>query len=137
MTINFKRTKKPGTAVPLVKGTEGFFSRSDFLDSAKRAIIVILLTRVGERVHNPFFGSRLLELVFEQDDSVLRDLAQEYVKKPIEQFEPDIKILSFDVVSGNDNSVSIIIEFVLRSNILQTGNVTLQIDKEFGRIEAF
>lgn len=52
----------------------------------------ILSTPVGTRFFCPQYGSKLNLLMFEQNDFVVRDLAESYVKEALEEWEPRVKI---------------------------------------------
>ena len=62
------------------------------------SILQILGTRPGERFMNPEFGSRLKDLVFEPNDSVLKGLIRHYVIDAIERWEKRVYVtdVSFD-----------------------------------------
>ena len=56
------------------------------------SIIQILGTRIGERFMRPDFGSRLHELVFEPNDSVLKSMIRHYVIEAIRKWEKRVVI---------------------------------------------
>ncbi len=58
------------------------------------SILQILGTRPGERFMRPEFGSRLKDLVFEQNDEVLKGLVRHYVIDAIERWEKRVIITS-------------------------------------------
>lgn len=62
------------------------------------SILQILGTRPGERFMNPEFGSRLKDLVFEPNDSVLKGLIRHYVIDAIQQWEKRVYVtdVTFD-----------------------------------------
>lgn len=62
------------------------------------SIIQILGTRPGERFMNPEFGSRVMDLVFEPNDRVLKGLLRHYIIDAIERWEKRIVVtdVSFD-----------------------------------------
>ena len=62
------------------------------------SILQILGTRPGERFMNPEFGSRLKDLVFEPNDSVLKGLLRYYVIDAIERWEKRVYVtdVTFD-----------------------------------------
>lgn len=62
------------------------------------SILQILGTRPGERFMNPEFGSRLRDLVFEPNDSVLKGLIRHYVIDAIERWEKRVYVtdVTFD-----------------------------------------
>ncbi len=58
----------------------------------EESIVIILSTRLGERVYRPDFGSRLHELVFAplNNDTLL--LAQIYARDAIRKWEPRVAV---------------------------------------------
>lgn len=62
------------------------------------SILQILGTRPGERFMNPEFGSRLRDLVFEPNDSILEGLIRHYVIDAIERWEKRVYVtdVTFD-----------------------------------------
>ncbi len=62
------------------------------------SILQILGTRPGERFMNPEFGSRLKDLVFEPNDSILKGLIRHYVIDAIERWEKRVYVtdVTFD-----------------------------------------
>ena len=62
------------------------------------SILQILGTQPGERFMNPDFGSRLKELVFEENDAVLKGLVRHHVIDAIRRWEKRVTVtrVSFD-----------------------------------------
>ncbi|WP_050766035.1 GPW/gp25 family protein [Synechococcus sp. PCC 7335] len=71
---------------------QGGFQRSNKYRNLDESIVIILGTRLGERVYRPEFGSRLHELVFAplNDETML--LAQIYAREALQQWEPRITV---------------------------------------------
>lgn len=88
------------------------------------SIRMILMTRPGERVMQPEFGSRLYDLVFEQSDAITKDLLYLYTVEALERWERRIRVIrvSFiDVYQDQPEYIGIQIDFIiLRTN--QTGS---------------
>ena len=61
-------------------------------DHIHESIWQILSTRPGERFFLPEFGSRLPELVFQQNDVVFRALARQYIVDAIKRWEKRVVI---------------------------------------------
>jgi len=61
-------------------------------DKIKESIRHILSTRPGERFFLPGFGSRLHELVFQQNDVVLKALARQYIVDAVKRWEKRVKV---------------------------------------------
>ncbi len=86
------------------------------------SIIQILGTRIGERFIRPDFGSRLHELVFEQNDDLLRALVRHYVRDAIGRWEKRVQVtgVSFDEkpASVDRHILSVRIEYrVIQSQV--------------------
>lgn len=61
-------------------------------------MVIILSTRLGERVYRPDFGSRLHELVFAPLSDATLLLAQIYAREAIQKWEPRVTV---EAVSAN------------------------------------
>lgn len=103
----------PRFPITLDTGTGGFrksagaipYYKVDSAEDLKRiqgSIEHILSTPVGSRYYLPEFGSRLKQLLFEQNDDVLIDLLRVYIIEALAQWEPRIEIT--DVISEIDSS---------------------------------
>jgi phage baseplate assembly protein W len=64
--------------------------------AVEQAIRLILLTRKGERVMRPEFGSELHRLVFAPSDASTAGLACRYVEEALTRWEPRIDVLDVD-----------------------------------------
>ena len=73
-------------------GTQISAATSQEHEHIRESILQILGTRIGERFINPEFGSRLKDLVFEQNDEVLKGLLRHYVIDAIKRWEKRVII---------------------------------------------
>ena len=93
----------------------------------------ILSTRPGERFFLPEFGSRLHELVFQQNDVVLRALAKQYVVDAIKRWEKRIRVTRVEFGQGavdTDRNVCLIhITYQVVSNQVE-GNLVYPFARE-------
>lgn len=76
----------------------GATMQSSDLDRINESIIQILETRPGERLMRPDFGSRVKDLVFEQNDAVLKGLLRFHITDAIKRWEKRVVVtdVSFD-----------------------------------------
>jgi phage baseplate assembly protein W len=65
-------------------------------DHIRESILQILGTLPGERLMIPEFGSRLHDLVFEQNDEVLKGLIRHYVIDAIKRWEKRVIVTSIN-----------------------------------------
>jgi hypothetical protein len=84
-------------------GTQVSAATSREHDHIRESILQILGTRPGERLMNPEFGSRLNDLVFEQNDEVLKGLIRHHVIDAIKRWEKRVVItgVTFDDAPQN------------------------------------
>ena len=84
-----------GLELPLTHNQNGFFNRTKTaLQQAKSNIKFLLLTKKGERLGMPTFGSELFSVIFEQEDDVESRL-EEAIRSAISEWLPFIIIKSF------------------------------------------
>lgn len=100
-------------------GSEISVSSSLEHEHIKESILQILQTSPGERLMNPEFGSKLKELVFENNTSVLKTLLRYHIGKALERWEKRIQITSIEFGDGPDeNTVYVLISYVvIRSQV--------------------
>ena len=100
MSFDFlgKGLKYPFRFQSVSGGTEVSAATSREHEHIRESILQILGTRPGERFMNPEFGSRLNDLVFEQNDEVLKGLIRHYVIDAIKRWEKRVVItdVTFD-----------------------------------------
>jgi len=72
--------------------------QSSDLNRINESIVQILETRPGERLMRPDFGSRVKDLVFEQNDSILKGLLRFHIVDAITKWEKRIAVtdIAFD-----------------------------------------
>jgi len=112
-----------GLKYPLSVGKDGDFSKNrDNTDQVRDSIIFLLHTRIGERVHSPLIGSRLMDFKHESNSPQLRSLLAQEILRTVETGEPRISDLQVNVESSpnNERVVFIKISFtVIPENVEQ------------------
>lgn len=96
--INLTAAVPIGITLPIQNGNGGYFAQSfDSLTQVKTNIINLLNTRQGERRMQPTFGSRLWNLIFEQNVDTLKDQAVNIVTEDIFSWIPNVTVLDVTV----------------------------------------
>ena len=103
------------------------------------SILQILGTRPGERFMRPEFGSRVRDLVFEQNDTVLKALLRHWIIDAITRWEKRVYVtdVSFDEspVSKDQNLLLVRIAYrVIQSQI--SGNMVWPFYREMAPVSA-
>jgi phage baseplate assembly protein W len=69
-------------------------------------------TNQGERVFNPYFGSGLNKLVFENIDNVTTDFITKFIKDEINQYFPFVGVQQLIVLPNEDtNTITITLKY--------------------------
>ncbi|MEO0397060.1 MAG: GPW/gp25 family protein [Cyanobacteria bacterium P01_A01_bin.137] len=106
-----------GWGFPMRLTLQGGMQLSNIYRNLEESIVIILSTRLGERVYRPDFGSRLHELVFAplSDDTLL--LAQIYAREAIQKWEPRVTIEAVTAVPTPDAaSLNITVNYRIRES---------------------
>jgi len=83
----------------------GGTQESSDLDRIRESILQILETRPGERFMRPEFGSRVKNLVFEQNDAVLKALVRHYVIDAIQRWEKRFVVTGVEFEGAESNQL--------------------------------
>lgn len=75
---------------------------SQYEESIRESIMIILGTAIGERVMRPDFGCALHDLVFSVNDTSTATLAEFYVEEALKKWEPRIEVIN--VVARSDSN---------------------------------
>ena len=73
-------------------------------DSIRQAFKNLILTNIGERPFNPFFGSNVNRTLFENFGPFVREDIIRYIKIAAAQFEKRINVLGIDIVDQQDKN---------------------------------
>ena len=93
-----------GITLPIQLGNTGYFEQSfDTLTQVKSNFINLILTRRGERVHQPEFGCRIHEYLFEQLTPENIEGARLSVINAVEQWMPFLELIQFELNAGADD----------------------------------
>jgi len=86
-------------------------------DAVKSSIRNILLTNRNERPFNPFLGSDINAILFENITPATTSLLKEFIVKSIENFEPRAKLITVEVSPSDDlNQYFITVVFTITTN---------------------
>lgn len=81
---------------------KGKVAWSQYEESIRESIMIILGTAIGERIMRPDFGCALHDLVFSVNDTSTATLAEFYVEEALKKWEPRIEVIN--VVARSDSN---------------------------------
>lgn len=91
---------------PFKDSPQGFFLNlnADRQRAIKADLMHLLLTRRGQRLYNPNFGTDLLRFIFEQNDNLSWEKVKEEVSSVVKKYLPSLIIDELDVTQSVDTS---------------------------------
>ncbi len=104
------------------------FNRGTNTEILKSSVKMILLTRRGERLMRPNFGTVLHTFVFQPNDAIVQDAIRTEISTALERFEPRAAL---DKITMQRNARSVSVELTFRS-VLEPAN-TFEIPLLFSR----
>ena len=110
-----------GITLPIQIGNMGYFQQSfDTLVQVKSNFINLILTRKGERVHQPEFGCGIHDYLFEQLTVENIEGARLSVISAVERWMPFLELIQFELnAAPNDldnNRLQLYVGYRLRKN---------------------
>lgn len=110
-----------GITLPIQIGNTAFNQSFKTIDQVKTNIKSLLLTKKGERVMQPNFGSGLQELLFDFNDEELSQKIEEVITEAIDAWMPYVTIESIDVEQTNElkdgNQINISLSFTVGDEV--------------------
>lgn len=93
-----------GVTLPFQRGSNGYFAQSyQTIDQIKSNIKNLLLTRRGERIMHPTFGTSLYSSLFEQNTDDLEVKVQTSIEDSISEWMPFITIEEILIDQSNND----------------------------------
>ena len=92
-----------GISLPIQIGNTAFNQTFTTNEQIKSNVKNLLLTKKGERVMQPEFGSGLLELLFDFNDDTLSGKIEDAITAALEQWLPYVTVEQIDVESTSNN----------------------------------
>ena len=118
-----------GVGLPLTHNKSGFFYKTKTsLEQAKSNIKNLLLTRKGERLGNPNFGSDLFAVIFEQEGEDIENKVEEAIRSAMSQWLPFIIIDEIETKFSDRNLNVINVSIGFSINVDTTNKSKLSID---------
>lgn len=122
---------------PLGLGLSSFTPIYLTTDQAFENLKTLLLTKKGERYHQPTFGTRLLYILFEPNTELIKEQIETTITQPVSFWLPYIDIQDIDIITAEDDpELTYNIQITITFSVAQysTQNITLGVT-ESGLLE--
>ncbi len=114
---------------PFKNSPQGFFLNlnSDDQRAIKADLMHLLLTRKGQRLYNPDFGTDLLKYIFEPNDALTLDAITEEVRMSVKKHLPNLSIKSLTVTPSEDNEyvATIRLDYTITDNVFDIADFVI------------
>ena len=106
---------------PFKNSPNGFFLNLNSTDAEaiKSDLMHLLLTRKGQRLYNPDFGTNLLKYIFEPEDNQSFEALKDEVTNTIKKYLPKLSVKSITVTQSEDSEYAAVIrlDYVITDNV--------------------
>ena len=114
-------------------GPFGIFSSTfTTIDQAISNLKNLLLTAKGERIMHPTFGTDLPRILFEPIDDLLKQLIDDIITQPVNEWLPYIQITDIEVIKAVEDplllyNVKVVVSFLVQGTLTSQENNTITI----------
>lgn len=114
---------------PFQDSAKGFFLELNDNDSAaiKADLMHLILTRKGERLYLPDFGTNLMKFIFEPNDSTTLSEIKEEISTVVKKYLPNLSIneIKVDQSSDSEYAATIKIDYTVTDDVFETSDFVI------------
>jgi len=117
---------------PFKNSANGFFLdiNSDEDAAIKADLMHLILTRKGQRLYLPDFGTDLLRFIFEPNDDLTLSMVKDEIKTVVKKYLPNLTVTNITVTESDISEYAVVvnIDYVITDGAFQTqDSVTINI----------
>ena len=109
---------------PFKNSIDGFFLDMNSSDSAaiKADLLNLILTRKGQRLYNPDFGTDLLKFIFEPNDTLTLNNVSQEIRTVVSKYLPKLKISDISVTESTESEYAAVvrIDYIITDDVFET-----------------
>lgn len=114
---------------PFKDSTKGFFLDLNDEDSQaiKADLLHLILTKKGERLYNPNFGTDLVKFIFEPEDGMTLNAIKEEITSVIKIYLPKLQIDEITVEESTENEYAAVvtINYTITDDVFSTKDIVV------------
>ena len=109
---------------PIRNSPEGFFLDLNSTDASaiKADLMHLILTRKGQRLYNPDFGTDLLRYIFEPEDGFTLSQIKEEITNVVKKYLPKLQINSITVDQSTESEYAAVVrmDYTITDDVFST-----------------
>jgi len=114
---------------PFKESGDGFFINLNSTDdkAIKADLMHLLLTRKGQRLYNPNFGTDLLKFIFEPNDNLTLNNVKDEVKASVKKYLPNLSVTDISVTQSPDSDYAAVIrvDYKVTSDVFESNDFVI------------
>lgn len=114
---------------PFKDSSKGFFLElnDNDNDAIKSDLLHIILTRKGQRLYKPDFGTDLLKFIFEPEDGMTLTAIKSEITEEVRKYLPQLRIDNVTIEESTDDEHAAIltINFTITDSIFETSDTVI------------
>jgi hypothetical protein len=111
---------------PFQDSSKGFFLDLNNSDSAaiKADLMHLILTRKGERLYLPDFGTNLLKYIFQPNDSTTQSEIKEEISQTVKKYLPNLQVDKVNVEESENSeyAATVRIDYTVTDDVFETAD---------------
>jgi|TARA_R110000796_G_scaffold109582_1_gene220998 phage baseplate assembly protein W len=109
---------------PFKDSTEGFLVEltKDDNRAIKSDLMHLILTKQGERLYSPEFGTNLIRFIFEPNDGITQSEITSEIKQTVKRYIPNLQINKVETTYSDENeyTAKVRIDFTITEDVFET-----------------
>jgi phage baseplate assembly protein W len=109
---------------PFKDSTEGFLVEltKDDNRAVKSDLMHLILTKRGERLYSPEFGTNLIRFIFEPNDGLTQSEITAEIKQTVKRYLPNLQINKVETTYSDENeyTATVRIDFTITEDVFET-----------------
>jgi len=114
---------------PFKDSKKGFFL--DLTENDNQAIkadlLHLILTRRGQRLYNPDFGTDLLRFIFEPNDALTEEGVKDEIRTVVKKFLPKLKLDDIIIAASPESEYAVVvsISYTISDDVFSTSDMII------------
>ena len=114
---------------PFKDSSKGFFLDLTEQDNQaiKADLLHLILTRRGQRLYNPDFGTDLIRFIFEPNDALTEDGVKDEIRTVVKRFLPKLKLDEIIIAASEESEYAAVvtISYTITDDVFSTSDMVV------------